>query len=430
MTNRNTTRYIHILITVCVLLCQMTNLVALGGVGWLVVNRSSETAAFSTESSDEAPARHRRIFTRLWETVRDYYLYPDYNGADWDAIGREYREHIEKGLSDEEFWFLMHEMLLELNDDHSGFLTPAQAAEEDSAQAGELEHMGIGISTAALPEKEYTVVLLVLPDSPAERAGLQPHDHILKVDSMPACCDEQGYDSMYLLYGPEGSSVELRVQTPGESPRTVTCNRAYVQATMPIEVQRLEGDIGYILIPNLWDETTFEQVHRALQELTAEGDLAGLVLDMRVNPGGYYVVLRGLLALFVDGEVGHFVGRNWEQPMRLLGIDVGGSQSVPLVILVGSETTSYAEVFSGVLQETGRAQIVGRTTSGNIEAIYNYDFEDGSRAWIAEETFRPPSGANWEETGIVPDVEITLDWDEFTVKDDPQLEAALRLLRE
>jgi len=95
---------------------------------------------------------------------------------------------------------------------------------------------------------------------------------------------------------------------------------------------------------------------------------------------------------------------------------------------VGTETASFAEVFSGLLREAGRARIMGRTTPGNVEIVYGYDFEDGSRAWIAQETFRPPSGTDWEQTGIVPDVEIPLDWDEFTVEDDPQLEAALALL--
>ena len=114
--------------------------------------------------------------------------------------------------------------------------------------------------------------------------------------------------------------------------------------------------------------------------------------------------------------------------MNVEGTDVGGSQHVPLVVLVGTETASFAEIFSGVLQEAGRAQIVGRPTFGNIEVTYGYDFEDGSRAWIAQETFHPPSGDNWEKTGIVPDVKIPLDWDEFTTDDDPQLDAALELL--
>jgi C-terminal peptidase prc len=413
-----------------VLVCQITNLFAVGGVGWLVANRSTDTAALPVGSSNKTLDRHLRIFTQLWEIVYGNYLYPDYNGADWDAIGEEYRARVEEGLTDEEFWLLMDEMLLELDDDHSIFLSPAQADAEDEAQAGELDYVGVGIATATLPEKEYIVILSVLPDSPAERAGLQAHDRLLEIDGTPACCDEEGYDSSYLLYGDEGNSVDIQVQTPGDSPRTVTVKRAHIQSAVPVQVQRLEGDIGYILIPTFWDETTYERVHRALQQLASEGKLSGLIIDLRINAGGYYVVLRGLLALFADGELGSFVGRTWEQPMRVLGIDVGGSQSVPLAILVGTETASYAEVFSGVLQETGRAQIVGRTTLGNVETMYSYDFEDGSRAWIAEEMFRPPSGADWEKEGIVPDIEIPLDWDEFTADDDAQLEAAIELLQE
>jgi carboxyl-terminal processing protease len=202
-----------------------------------------------------------------------------------------------------------------------------------------------------------------------------------------------------------------------------------IQGPLPTETRMLEGNIGYILIPTLWDNTIVERVGQALQELATNGDMNGLVLDLRVNSGGSDAALMGLLALFADGELGRFMGRKGVEPLHVKGIDIGGSQHQPLVILVGRETASFAEVFSGALREAGRAHIVGRTTFGNVEITYGYDFEDRSRAWIAQETFRPPSGVDWEKTGIVPDVEIPLDWDEFTVEDDPQLTAALELLR-
>jgi len=382
----------------------------------------------------ETAARHLRIFTELWETVRDEYLHSDYNGVDWEAIGRKYRVRVEAGLDDEAFWAAMDEMLAELNDDHSVFLSPAEVAEEEATRLGELDYVGIGIYTAPVPPKNggggYSVILLVLPDSPATHAGLRSHDRILAVDGWPACCDAAGNDYLDRLTGPEGDPVELRVQTPGQSPRSITVTRARIQSPLPIEARRLEGDIGYIVIPTFWDETVVERTHQALEGLAANGELSGLILDLRVNAGGSDTVLEGVLAFFTDGELGHFVGRRGEVPLYVEGIDVGGSQQVPLAVLVGRETASFAEIFSGVLREAGRAYIVGRTTPGNIETVYGYDFEDGSRAWIAQETFRPPSGADWEDTGIVPDVEVPLDWDEFTVEDDPQLEAALRLLLE
>ncbi len=449
-----------LLVATLTVACLPTSLCAAGGLAWRMATRPAPppphtptptpTPAFtptpaptpasipipaptpSPTPDNEATARHLRIFTELWETVHDEYLYPDYNGADWEGIGQEYRARLEAGLDDEEFWAAMDEMLAALNDEHSVFLSPAEVAEEERMRAGELDYVGIGVYTTILPPKNgnrgTSVVLLVLPDSPAAHAGVHPHDRILAVDGQPACCDAAGNDYLYRLLGPEGSSVELRVQAPGEPPRTMTVTRARIQGPLPVEARRLEGDAGYVLIPTLWDETIVERVRRALEELVAGGELAGLILDLRVNPGGSDTALQGLLALFTDGELGHFVGRRGEEPLRVKGVDVGGSQRVPLVILVGTETASFAEVFSGVLQEAGRARIVGRTTPGNVETVYGYDFEDGSQAWIAQETFRPPSETDWEEAGIVPDVEIPLDWDEFTVEDDPQLEAALALL--
>jgi carboxyl-terminal processing protease len=431
---------LYVLAAVLAIACLLTGLCAAGGLGWWVMGRStssptpssalaSTTRPTAAPTSDaETTARHLRVFTRLWTIVRDNYLYPDYNGADWEAIGEEYRARVEAGLSDDEFWLLMDEMLRELNDDHSHFLSPDAVAEQERMRAGALDYVGVGFSASTLPDKGYAVILQVMPDSPASEAGLHSHDRILAVDGEPVCCDAEGYDFLYRIRGLENTTVELRVQTPGASPRTVTLTRTRIRGSLPIEAKRLEGDVGYMLIPNFWDETLVEEARLALEDLTAEGRLQGLVIDMRVNPGGISTVLRGMLTYFADGDLGHFVSRKGKSPLQVKGRDIRGSQSVPLVVMVGRDTISFAEVFGGVLRESRGARIVGRTTEGNVETLHGYDFVDGSQAWIAEETFRPPSGTDWEETGIVPDVEIPLDWDEFTAEDDAQLKAAVELL--
>lgn len=102
---------------------------------------------------------------------------------------------------------------------------------------------------------------------------------------------------------------------------------------------------------------------------------------------------------------------------------------MPLVILVGEDTVSFGEIFSGTLQDLGRAKIVGQTTLGNVETLHGYDFDDGSRVWIAEERFEPlNSNADWEKDGIQPDVQAYTDWDTFTFETDPSIAAALALL--
>ena len=100
---------------------------------------------------------------------------------------------------------------------------------------------------------------------------------------------------------------------------------------------------------------------------------------------------------------------------------------MPLVVLVSLDTVSYGEVFAGVLQDIGRAYLIGETTGGNVETLWGYDFEDGSRAWIAHESFQPLNhpDQNWEETGIIPNLTILANWDEYTTQTDPRVKAAL-----
>ena len=93
---------------------------------------------------------------------------------------------------------------------------------------------------------------------------------------------------------------------------------------------------------------------------------------------------------------------------------------MPLVVLVGTDTVSFGEIFSGVLQDIGRAEIVGQTTLGNVEILHGHNLSDGSLLWLAEERFVPlNSQADWEKTGIVPDVQASADWDTFTFETDP-----------
>src|SRR4030095_9213693 len=185
--------------------------------------------------------------------------------------------------------------------------------------------------------------------------------------------------------------------------------------------------IGYILIPSFLDETIPDQVKKTLETF---GDLDGLILDNRMNGGGASNVLIPMLGFFTSGSVGDFVSRNAKRPLEISAKPVRNSQSVPLVVLIGKDTISYGEVFAGVLQDLGRAKIVGQTSKGNVETLRGHNFADGSQAWIAQERFEPiRSKVNWEKRGVKPDVEAHAEWDTFTFEDDPGVAAALRLLR-
>jgi carboxyl-terminal processing protease len=249
------------------------------------------------------------------------------------------------------------------------------------------------------------------------------------VDGLPLL-DEDGYP-LNLLSGPEGTTITLTVQTPGSEPKEVQVTRRRITGDTPIPHQVLESPtgkrIGYLMLTTFNESTVDENFEKALIELSAQGTLDGLIVDNRQNEGGVDTEMTGTLSFFTDGIVGHFINRQYEDELRVEAKDIGGSQRLPLVVLVGEETASFGEIFSGILHDLGRASLIGETTLGNIEILWEFRFRDGSRAFIAHDIFRPLNDpqANWEETGIIPDRTVESNWDEITMETDPVIRAAL-----
>lgn len=384
------------------------------------------------ESQTETAVTQQAIFHELWQTVNDNYVYPDFNGADWQAIQENYQAQLAdaKVEPDAAFYALMAEMIAELNDDHSSYLSPEEAVKADLLYSDAEAYVGVGIGVYALPSEEALLVNFTFPDGPAAQAGLQPHDLILAADGNPVCCNEAGGAFSGQIEGAADTMVLLTVQTPNQAPREVEVMRAPISGNVSVISQVIDGRYGYISIPTFWDLTIGEQVEAAWREMSAANDLKGLVIDLRTNAGGDGSVLTQLLTLFTDGELGQFKSRSSRRPLIIQGNDIANSQTIPLIILIGEYTESYAEVFAGILQQNGRATLIGSTTVGNVETIYPYDFADGSRAWIAGETFSPVNLANWEQTGIIPDIEVNQLWHTFaTVEDDKVLSAAIEQMQ-
>ncbi len=372
------------------------------------------------------------IFENIWGVVNDTYVYPDFNGIDWNAIHQEFQQRVQAGLSNDDFYLAMGEMISRLGDDHSVFLSPQAVAQEEADFQGQHDYAGIGILVSAVPERNRAVILSVFHNSPAEAAGLQPRDSLLSVDGTPIL-DENGF-LRDIVRGPEGTTISIVVQTPGQEQREISITRHRITGEIPVVytvITTPEGKrIGYILLVTFEDSTVDEQVADALRSMTADGPLDGLILDNRMNGGGSSTVLEPMLSYFAGGTLGHYINRSEQRPLQIQLDDINGSSRVPLVVLVGSGTASFGEIFSGVLQDIGRAYIIGITTDGNVEILWGYDFEDGSRLWLANETFRPLNhpDQNWEQTGIIPDLTVSGEFDEYTLDNDPTVIAAIQYL--
>lgn len=389
-----------------------------------IAQPTSDLASDSKISKD----MQLRVFDQLSKKIGQVYLYPDFNGLDWPATVAKYRSKINKGLDTETFYKEMQNFVAELKDDHSFFLSPMEEKASNAELSGQNDYVGVGIYILPQPEKNRISILSIFPGSSAEHAGLKQHDSILAVDGIPIVQDGVAYSER--VRGPECSAVVLKVQSPGEAERDVMLMRYRITDPLPI-VARLvptkDGSrIGYIFIPTFFDETIPGQIKKALEDF---GTLDGLILDNRANGGGSSDVVEPILSYFTSGTIGHFVSRAETHALKITARPVENSQDVPLVVLVGTDTVSFGEIFSGALQDIGRAKVVGQTTLGNVETLDGYNFPDGSQAWIAQERFDPiNSHADWEKTGIIPDVQAYADWDTFTFEDDPSVAAAVKLL--
>jgi carboxyl-terminal processing protease len=389
-------------------------------------------AAVEQQFSKEDITLQLEVFTELWSVVNEKYLYPDFNGLDWLETRRQVREKIEIGLSFEDFYREMERVVRSLGDEHSFYLTPEKVAAQEAKFAGNIKFAGIGVISKPAPDKGCSVILLTFPGGPAELAGLQPRDCILAVDGIPIL-DEIGA-ARDLLRGPEGTGITLTVRSPGEEERFVNVQRGSISGPIPIPTSILRSNegkrIGYMLLVSFADSTIEERIGEALASMSVDRPLDGLIIDNRFNEGGADRVLSGALSYFTDGLLGHFISRRAESPFEVTAVDVAGSQQMPLVVIVGPKTVSYGEVFSGILQDSGRAFLLGEPTMGNVETLSGHNLSDGSRAWIAYKAFRPANnpGQDWEQQGVIPDWTVPLVWADYTLEKDPAVVAALQYI--
>lgn len=375
------------------------------------------------------PPLQVRTFEALWSAIQENYIYPDFHGVDWQAIHNEYLTRVEAGLTADEFNEVIRSMIARLPSGLVIWQTRAERIQQAIEDTRTYEGIGAYITFRATPEPRV-VLLSVMPDSPAAKAGLQAHDSILAIDGVPVRADE-GETVVRRIRGPAGSRATLRVRSPGRSPRDVEVTRGRVTATDVLKGGMIpRAGIGYLLFPPApYDELGSDMLN-SLRVLSDGRELNGLILDLRIATIGGGWPLTPLLALFANGNLGEIYTRTSTQAITVEGQDVFNSQHVPLAVLIGPDTQGAPEIFAAALQAAGRAVLVGLPTPGEVEGITEFALPDGSRAFIATSSYRTPDGREIGLTGVIPDVEVNADWDAVTLENDPVRDAAVQALRE
>jgi carboxyl-terminal processing protease len=402
---------------------------------WLSGCGSLLNAAEEAVGGDYGPAyvpeeHQTRTFEALWKHLTESYVYFDTAEVDWDALHDKYIARIEAGLSDEQFSDLLRELEVELPTGALVYQSRGERIEADINDASSYEGIG-AIVGFQKEEQPHVVILDVIDGSPAEKAGLKAHDSIYEIDGNPVLLEE-GLTVVNRIRGPAGSTVTLQVKSPGTAERAVEVTRGKLVSSGKLESHQIpDTNYGYILFPPLSYQNMLEDVRTTLKDLTTKQKLEGLILDLRVAGSSRGWPLQDLLSMFYDGKIGEFYDRaNKTQSISVQGEDYLSSQTVPLIILIGANTSGSPEILAASLQAGKRATLIGEATSGAVEATEAFYLPDGSRIFIETASFRLADGTEVVSDGLQPDIRLDAGWDDIQPHADPVLEKAVETLDE
>ncbi len=397
-------------------------------VGRSPVGAPAAPTSAATTAAQTATQRQLSVFDAAFSAVSDRYIRSDYGGVDWKAVGAQYRAQVAAGESDDAFAQTMRDMLAKLPTDAAAFETRAERLANDTTN--NTTYYGIGAFVSYRPNPQpHIVILATIGGSPAETAGLQPHDSLMAVDGVPfTAADEKAPTQR--IRGSQATTVTLTVQTPGDQARQIQIQRAPITATDGLRGGLLTAlDVAYYRIPVVSDTNMPSAIASDLTTISQTAKVKGIILDLRVahsDANGW--PLSQMLTLFANGNMGQFYTRSATTPVAVTGQDAGGSQTLPLVVLVDTDTAGTPEIFAAALQAAHRATVLGQPTHGAVLGFEEVALPDGSRLTLATSSYRTATNIDMAAKGVTPDKTIDADWDSYTLATDPILEAALTLL--
>ena len=343
-------------------------------------------------------------------------------------------------------------MLLSLGDPYTSFFPPKQNSEFKTQLAGEFS--GIGAELSLSPENKITVVA-PLDDSPAKKAGIRAGDLVLKVDGE----DTSGWtvvQAVEKIRGPKGTTVDLSIlHEKGKNPADIKIVRdTIVIKSVTGWVKNFSCDknecsenstgeqIAYIRLSQFGDKTndewtaTVASINGKLANKPFDGaqgkQAAGIILDLRNNPGGYLNDAVFIASEFLNSGV-VVLQEDASKQQEALSVSRRGTLfSEPLIVLINKGSASASEIVSGALRDHTRAKLLGETSFGKGTVQQAVDLDGGASVHVSVAKWLTPNGVWVNKKGLEPDIKVTYDASKsaklVSKKLDNQIQAAIKEL--
>lgn len=319
-----------------------------------------------------------------------------------DVFERVRSDYVEEVTDQDLVEAAINGMLTSL-DPHSGYLPDDNFKKMQVQTTGRFGGLGIEVTM----ENGFVKVVSPIDDTPAAKAGLQPEDLIVTVDDV-SLVGLTLAEAVEKLRGPVGSEIRIMVQRAQDEPFEVSIIRDEIK--IKSVRSRLYDTIGYVRITTFSEQTT-PGLMNAVDDLYAEtdGNLSGIVLDLRNNPGGLLnEAIRVSDAFLEEGEIVSTRGRDDSDIQHAYARAGDITRGLPIVILINSGSASASEIVAGALKDHRRAILMGTRSfgKGSVQTIVPLPGHGAMRLTTAR--YFTPSGVSIQARGIEPDIEVVL----------------------
>ncbi|WP_326498440.1 S41 family peptidase [Methylobacter sp. YRD-M1] len=319
-----------------------------------------------------------------------------------EIFGRIKRDYVEP-VSDKKLLEDAIRGMLSGLDPHSAYLIAEEYQELKEGTTGQFGGLGIEVTM----ENGFVKVVSPIDDTPAQRAGIKTGDLIVRLDDQPV----KGMsltDAVKIMRGEPGSKILLTVVREGEeAPLKITITRDIIKVKS-VKSRMLEKDYGYVRISS-FQSRTGESLKEAIADLKKEnaGNLKGLVLDLRNNPGGVLNAAVEVSDAFIkSGLIVYTEGRIENSEMRFNASPDDIIEGAPIVVLINAGSASASEIVAGALQDQKRAVIIGEKSFGKGSVQTILPTSNGAAVKLTTARYYTPSGRSIQAEGIEPDIAL------------------------